>query len=221
MSKNLIKLIGVVAVIGIVAVTLRHYGITESIQSASKLKAQVNGFGVIGPLVYIAFYIMATVFLIPALVLTILAGAAFGPVLGVVYVSIASVSGASVAFLIARYAARDMVEPWVTRNEQLQKIDAGVEQHGWRMVMITRLVPLFPFNLQNYAYGLTRIRFLTYFFVSWLCMLPGTIAYVQFGGAFISGEGDLKKTLFYFAIAAILIVLVSLIPGLIRNYRNA
>ena len=221
MSKNLIKLIGVVAVIGIVAVTLRHYGITELIQNASKFKVQVDGFGVIGPLVYIALYIMATVFLLPALVLTTFAGAAFGPVLGVVYVSIASVSGASVAFLIARYAARDMVEHWIARNEQLQKIDAGVERHGWRMVMITRLVPLFPFNLQNYAYGLTRIRFFTYFFVSWLCMLPGTIAYVQVGGAFISGEGDVKKTLFYLAIAAILIVLVSLIPGLIRNYRNA
>ena len=220
MSKNLIKLIVVVAIIGIVAVVLRHYGVTESIQSVSEIKEKVDGFGVIAPLVYIVLYIMATVFLIPALAMTSLAGVAFGPVLGVVYVSIASVIGASVAFLIARYAAREMVEQWVARNEQLQKIDAGVEQHGWRMVMITRLVPLFPFNLQNYAYGLTRIRFFTYFFVSWLCMLPGTIAYVQVGGALISGEGDLKKTTFYLAIAAILIVLVSLIPSLIRNYRN-
>lgn len=220
MSKNLIKLIVVVAIIGIVAVVLRHYGVTESIQSVSEFKEKVDGFGVIAPLVYIVLYIMATVFLIPALAMTSLAGVAFGPVLGVVYVSIASVIGASVAFLIARYAAREMVEQWVARNEQLQKIDAGVERHGWRMVMITRLVPLFPFNLQNYAYGLTRIRFFTYFFVSWLCMLPGTIAYVQVGGALISGEGDPKKTIFYLAIAAILIVLVSLIPGLIRNYRN-
>lgn len=220
MSKNLIKLIIVVALIGIVAVILRHYGVTELIQDVPKIKEKVDGFGVIAPLVYIALYIMATVFLIPALAMTPLAGVAFGPFLGVVYVSIGSVIGASVAFLIARYAARDMVEHWVARNEQLQKIDAGVERHGWRMVMITRLVPLFPFNLQNYAYGLTRIRFFTYFFVSWLCMLPGTIAYVQVGGALISGKGDPKKTVFYLAIAAILIVVVSLIPGFIRKYRS-
>ena len=220
MSKNLIKLIIVVALIGIVAVILRHYGVTELIQDVPKIKEKVDGFGVIAPWVYIALYIMATVFLIPALAMTLLAGVAFGPFLGVVYVSIGSVIGASVAFLIARYAARDMVEHWVARNEQLQKIDAGVERHGWRMVMITRLVPLFPFNLQNYAYGLTRIRFFTYFFVSWLCMLPGTIAYVQVGGALISGKGAPKKTVFYLAIAAILIVVVSLIPGFIRKYRS-
>ena len=80
--------------------------------------------------------------------------------------------------------------------------------------MITRLIPLFPFNLQNYAYGLTKIRFATYFFVSWICMLPGTAAYVQLGAAVNLGEGDIKKTLIYLAGAGIFIVLVSLISDL-------
>ena len=220
MNKNLIKLTIVVAVIGIVAAMLRYYGATELIRDVPKIKGKVDSFGGIAPLVYIALYIVATVFLIPGLPVTLLAGVAFGPFLGVVYVAIASFIGVSLAFLIARYAARDMVEHWVAGNEQLQKIDAGVERHGWRMVMITRLVPLFPFNLQNYAYGLTRIRFFTYFFVSWLCMLPATVAYVQVGGALISGKGDPKKTAFYLAIAGILIVLVLLVPGFIRKYRS-
>jgi uncharacterized membrane protein YdjX (TVP38/TMEM64 family) len=105
----------------------------------------------------------------------------------------------------------------VKDNAQFRKIDDGVERQGWRMLMITRLVPIFPFNLQNYAYGLTKIRFPTYVLVSWICMLPGTAAYVQLGGALVSGKGNLGKTLLYLALAGVLIVLVSLIPNLIRK----
>ena len=110
-----------------------------------------------------------------------------------------------------------MVEGWVQGNAQFRRIDEGVQRQGWRMLMVTRLVPLFPFNLQNYAYGLTKIRFATYFFVSWICMLPGTAAYVQLGAAVNVGEGNINKTLIYLAGAGIFIVLVSLIPNLIRK----
>jgi len=219
MNKNYLKLLIVIAVIGIVYGILRHYGATEYIKldNVPKIKEKVDSFGVIAPLVYIGFYIAATVFFLPGLPVTVLSGVAFGPLWGVVYASIGSIIGVSLAFLIARYAARGMVESWVAGNEQFRKIDEGVERQGWRMLMITRLVPIFPFNLQNYAYGLTKIRFLTYFPVSWICMLPGTTAYVQIGGALISGKGNLGKTLIYLAIAGIFIVLVSLIPTLIRK----
>ena len=219
MNKNYLKLLIVIAVIGIVYGILRHYGATEYIKldNVPKIKEKVDSFGVIAPLVYIGFYIAATVFFLPGLPVTVLSGVAFGPLWGVVYASIGSIIGVSLAFLIARYAARGMVESWVAGNEQFRKIDEGVERQGWRMLMITRLVPIFPFNLQNYAYGLTKIRFLTYFPVSWICMLPGTTAYVQIGGALISGKGNLRKTLLYLAIAGIFIVLVSLIPTLIRK----
>ena len=85
------------------------------------------------------------------------------------------------------------------------------------MLMITRLVPIFPFNFQNYTYGLTKIKFVTFFFVSWICMLPGTAAYVQLGAAVNVGEGDISATLIYLAGAGVFIVLVSLIPSLIRK----
>ena len=85
------------------------------------------------------------------------------------------------------------------------------------MVMITRLVPIFPFNLQNFAYGLTKVKFSTYALVSLTCMIPGTAAYVFAGGALVSGKGDLKTTLAYLAVAAIMFVIVSLIPGFLKK----
>ena len=222
MKRNLVKIIIVIIVIVSAYSLLSHYGVTEYLKrdNIPKIKEKINSFGVIAPLVYIGFYIIATVFFLPGLPVTMLSGLAFGPVWGVVYASIGAIIGVSCAFLVARYVARDMVEGWVKGNAQFRRIDEGVHRQGWRMLMVTRLVPLFPFNLQNYAYGLTKIRFATYFFVSWICMLPGTAAYVQLGAAVNVGEGNIKKTLIYLAGAGVFIVIVSLIPSLIRKRQS-
>ena len=219
MNKNLIKLIIVLAAIGAVYSFLRVLGAAEFLawENIPKLKEKINSFGAIAPLTFVGFYVVAVVFFLPGLPVTALSGFAFGPLWGVVYASIGSVIGVSCAFLIARYTARGMVEAWVAGNAQFRKIDNGVKKQGWRMLMITRLVPIFPFNLQNYAYGLTQIKFSTYFLVSWICMLPGTVAYVQLGAAVNVGEGNVKVTLMYLAVAGVFIALVSLIPTLIRK----
>ena len=219
MKRNLAKIIIAIIVIVAVYALFSHYGVIKYLKpdNIPQIKEKIEGFGVIAPLVYIGFYIVATVFFLPGLPVTMLSGLAFGPIWGVVYASIGAVIGVSCAFLIARYVARGMVEGWVQGNTQFQRIDAGVQRQGWRMLMITRLVPLFPFNLQNYAYGLTRIKFSTYVLVSWICMLPGTAAYVQLGAAVNVGEGNINKTLIYLAGAGVFIVLVSLIPNLIRK----
>jgi len=219
MNRNLIRLIVAIAVIAVVYGVLRHYGVTEYLtrDNIPKIKEKINSFGVIAPLVYIGFYIAATVFFLPGLPVTMLSGLAFGPIWGVAYASIGSVIGVSLAFLIARYVAREMVAGWVAGNAQFRKIDEGVQRQGWRMLMITRLVPIFPFNLQNYAYGLTKIQFLTFFLVSWICMLPGTVAYVQLGAAVNVGEGNIKKTLIYLGCAGAFIVFLSFTPSLIRK----
>ncbi len=221
MTSKVIKLIIGILVIVLIYVLLRHFGLTEYIdlKNVHKIKEWVSGFGMIAPVIYIAFYITATLFFLPGLPVTVLSGVAFGPVLGVVYAWIGSVIGVSLAFLSGRYVARELVESWVSKNSQFRKIDEKVEQEGWRILMITRLVPLFPFNLQNYAYGLTKIKFFTYFLLSAIFMLPGTIAYVQLGGALVSGEGDLRKTLIYLSLAGVLILLVSLIPKLFRKQQ--
>lgn len=216
MNSKVIKLIAAFCIFILIYFLLRHLGLTEYIdlKNVHKIKEWVSGFGIIAPIIYILFYITATLFFLPGLPVTVLSGVVFGPVIGVVYAWIGSVIGVSLAFLTARYVARDLVENWVSGNAQFQKIDEKVEQEGWRILMFTRLVPLFPFNLQNYAYGLTKIKFFTYVLVSSIFMLPGTIAYVQIGGALVSGEGDLHKTLIYLSLAGVLILFVSLIPKL-------
>ena len=195
MKKSLIKILIAVGIILTVYFVLRHYGITKHIrlENVPKIKTWVESFGVIAPLIYLGLYLISTVFFLPGFPITVLAGFIFGPLWGVFYASIASIISVACAFLVARYVARDLVEGWVRENAQFRKIDAQVEEQGWRILMVTRLVPIFPFNLQNYAYGLTRIRFSTFVLTSAVFMLPGTIALVMLGGAFVSGEGSVLR----------------------------
>lgn len=212
----------VILLVGLVVggtIVARALGLQELVRldNLAKLKHWIEGFGPLSPLVFIVGYILAVIFFVPGLPITVLAGVAFGPLWGTLYVSLASTIGASLAFLIARYGARGMVERWVDENPRLTKIDQAVARHGWRIVMITRLVPLFPFNLQNYAYGLTRVGFWTYLLTSWPCMLPGTAAYTFAGGALSEGGGDIQRTLTYLGIAGVLLVLVSLVPRWLKR----
>ena len=222
MKKSTIKILIAVGVVAAVYLVLRDYGVTDDIrlENVPKIKTWVAGFGKIAPLVYIGLYLVSTVFFLPGSPVTVLAGFVFGPLWGIFYASVASIISISIAFLIARYVARDLVEGWVKNNAQFRKIDEQVEEQGWRILMFTRLVPIFPFNLQNYAYGLTSIRFSTYVLVSAIFMLPGTAAFVQLGGAFVSGEGNIWKTLLYLGIAGVLMLLLSLIPRLLQKYQT-
>jgi uncharacterized membrane protein YdjX (TVP38/TMEM64 family) len=216
---NWIKLIiATVVILGVIA-TMYYFGLFQyvSMQNIMNLKSWINGLGPIGPLVYVLLFIAACLFFLPGLPVAILGGLAFGPIMGTVWASIGSTLGAAAAFLVARYVARDMVEGWAQSNQVFKKIDDGVAAQGWRMLMITRLVPVFPFNLQNYAYGLTKIGFPTYVLVSWICMLPGAMAFTFMGGAIVSGEGNLGMTFMYLGIGAVVFVIISLIPGWIRK----
>ena len=201
---------------------LKHFGVFQylSLDNMARLKEWILGFGALGPVIYILLWVAACIFFLPGLPVALLGGVAFGPLLGTALTSVGSVLGATAAFLVARYAARSMVEGWVEGNDQFRKIDEGVRKQGWRMLMITRLVPVFPFNLQNYAYGLTNIRLGTYVVVSFLCMLPGSAAFCFAGGSLTSG-GSLKKTFMYLGVAAVFFVIISLIPGWIKRRQGA
>ncbi|MFP4381165.1 MAG: TVP38/TMEM64 family protein [Candidatus Sumerlaeia bacterium] len=144
-------------------------------------QAWVESIGVWGPLAVIAAYIVACVFFISGAALTLVAGAIFGVVKGAIIVSIGSTLGAAVAFLVGRFFAREMVEKKVEANEKFQVIDRAVEKKGFKIVFLTRLSPVFPFVLQNYAYGLTAVRFWPYVLASWVGMLPGTVMFVYLG----------------------------------------
>lgn len=218
-KKNYTKLIIVALIILTITLVFKFTGIAQyvSIDNLNKLSDWIESYGLLGPVVYILFFIVSTAFFLPGLPVAVLGGIVFGAVWGTIYASIGSTLGATAAFLIARYAARDTVESWVKGNKQFEKIDSGVREHGWRMLMITRLVPIFPFNLQNYAYGLTDIPLKTYILVSYICMLPGAIAFTFAGGSIRSGQGDIGKTFIYLGIAGVFFVLLSLIPKWLKK----
>jgi uncharacterized membrane protein YdjX (TVP38/TMEM64 family) len=204
---------------GLLAWALGLYDLVR-LEQLARLRTRIEAFGPWAPLLYVAGYVVAELLFVPALPVTLLGGLVFGPVRGTVYTWIGGTLAAAIAFLIARHLARDTVDRWRARSPRLERIDAAVERHGWRILMLTRLVPLFPFNLQNFAYGLTRIPFWTYVGVSWACMLPATVAFTLAGGAL--SEGTAGRTLWMLAGAALLIVLVSLTPAwLARRSRAA
>ncbi|MDH3285372.1 MAG: TVP38/TMEM64 family protein [Acidobacteriota bacterium] len=140
-----------------------------------------RGLGVWGLVLFIPLYVVATVLFVPGLLLTLGAGFLFGLVKGTIVVSIGSTLGVAAAFLVGRYVARSRIESTLASRPKFRAIDAAVGREGFKIVLLTRLSPVFPFNLLNYAYGVTRVRFRDYFLASWIGMLPGTIMYVYFG----------------------------------------
>jgi uncharacterized membrane protein YdjX (TVP38/TMEM64 family) len=186
-----------------------------TMENVDKLDAWFDGLGFWAPLIFVLVWIAACVFFLPGLPVTIVGALVFGPVWGSIYSSIGATLGATAAFIVGRYAARGMVEGLIQKNQALRKIDDGVEKQGWRMLMITRLVPIFPFNAQNYVYGLTKISLPVYALVSFVCMLPGCIAFNFMAGSVRTGE--FGKALGYLAAGAVVFVILSLIPGWIKK----
>ncbi|MBF2056932.1 MAG: TVP38/TMEM64 family protein [Cyanobacterium sp. T60_A2020_053] len=140
----------------------------------------IEGLGALGALVFILLYIIATVAFLPGSVVTLGGGVVFGVVLGSIYVFIGATMGATLAFLIGRYVARDWIAKKIDGNQKFKAIDEGVGREGFKIVLLTRLSPVFPFNLLNYAYGVTGVSLKDYFLGS-VGMIPGTIMYVYIG----------------------------------------
>jgi uncharacterized membrane protein YdjX (TVP38/TMEM64 family)/rhodanese-related sulfurtransferase len=185
---------------------------------AQALQQWVQGAGAAAPLVFMAVYALGTVLFLPGSLLTLAGGALFGPVLGTFYNLTGATLGALLAFLIARYLAADWVEQ--RTGGRLRQLKEGVEKESWRFVAFVRLVPLFPFNLLNYALGLTRIRTVHYLLATYVCMLPGAIAYTYLGyagrEAVAGGEGLIHKAL----LAIALLALVAFLPRLVARFRQ-
>jgi uncharacterized membrane protein YdjX (TVP38/TMEM64 family) len=161
------------------------------------LKAALDWIGKLGPwgpVIFIGLYVAGAVLFVPGSVLTLGAGAVFGVALGSVYVSIAATLGATAAFLVGRYLARDAIAQKIENNQKFVTIDQAVEKEGWKIVLLTRLSPVFPFVLLNYAFGLTRVKLTHYVLASWIGMVPGTVMYVYLGSLVIFGAGHRRRT---------------------------
>lgn len=142
------------------------------------LKDEIESFGPWAPVVFILVYILSTAAMIPGAAMTLMAGGVFGSFWGVVYVNIAATIGAGLCFLISRKFARKAVGEWLRENPHFQKLDAMTESHGPAMVAVTRLVPIFPYGVLNYGFGLTGVGFWPYLLLTWVCMIPGTVLYI-------------------------------------------
>jgi uncharacterized membrane protein YdjX (TVP38/TMEM64 family) len=140
----------------------------------------VNSLGAVGAIAFILIYIIATVAFFPGSILTLGAGVVFGVVLGSIYVFIGAIIGATVAFLVGRYLARGWISQKIEGNEKFKAIDRAVGREGLKIVLLTRLSPIFPFNLLNYGLGITGVSLQDYVLGS-LGMIPGTIVYVYIG----------------------------------------
>jgi len=174
----------------------RHFHIQDLL---SAVLDWIRGLGTMAPLIFVVVYILATVLFLPGSVLTLGAGALFGVVKGSIVVSISATLGATAAFLVGRYLARSWVEKKIEGNDSFKAIDETVAREGWKIVGLTRLSPIFPFNLLNYTYGITNVSLRDYFLASWVGMLPGTIMYVYIGAlagdlATVGAEGSPTTT---------------------------
>ncbi len=148
-----------------------------------RLSTFVQDLGVWGPVIFAGIYVVATVLMLPGSALTLLAGAIFGLWTGVITASTGATLGAAAAFLIARYIARPTIERRLASSRRFRAVDHAIEREGWKIVALLRLSPAVPFNIQNYLYGLTAIRFWPCVLTSWVAMLPGAFMYVYLGYA--------------------------------------
>jgi len=180
MQANLTRIIAAVLLVATIAASfallpVKQY-LTELLQWAQANKA-------LGAVLVAVIYVPACLLFIPGTLITLGAGFAFGVLWGTVAVSIGSVAGATAAFLAGRGLLRGMIEDRVANNAKFAAIDRAVGVEGFKIVLLTRLSPVFPFNLLNYAYGLTKVRLRDYVLASWIGMLPATIMFVYFGSA--------------------------------------
>jgi len=203
-----------VAAVVAVLIAARYLGLGERLGG---LRTFIESLGPLGPVVFVLIYIAAVVAALPGSAITVAGGAMFGSVTGVILVSIGSTAGASLAFLISRYFARGAVAGWLGKNERFARLDELTGRHGAVIVALTRLVPLFPFNLLNYGFGLTRVRFGTYVFWSWLCMLPGTVLYVVGSDALYRGLSGGKTPWTLIGVFAAALVVVALLVRFARR----
>lgn len=182
------------------------------------VKENLDKLGIYAPILFIGLYILGTLFFLPGSLLTLAGGALFGPWLGTLYNLTGATLGATLAFMLSRYIGSE----WVQQKASgfLQKILDGVESEGWRFIAFVRLVPLFPFNLLNYALGLTRIKLLPYMLTTWICMFPGCFAYSWLGHAGSEAASGSENTMQNILIAIALLAVVIYIPRVLKKINR-
>lgn len=203
------KLVAFASIIVLVLILNTVFGWSDNIRNVDNLKFLEDAVRENFPLAVILYMILTIVscvlLALPGVTFAVLAGLLFGPLLGTILCSLASTAGAMLAFLAGRFFLKDSVKPMIQKNNYLKKwlFDTSRKNEIF-VLMVTRLVPLFPYNLQNFAYGVTDISFVSYSIYSFLFMLPGTAMYTV--GA--AGITSTENRVLYIGIALLLAVSV-------------
>jgi uncharacterized membrane protein YdjX (TVP38/TMEM64 family) len=179
-KSAIVRLVALVGVVIALFLAMKFLPVREWLTNFNDWVGQM---GVLGIFIFICVYAVATVLLAPGAILTIGAGFAFGLWKGFLAVSAGATLGASLAFLVARFIAREKIETVAQRNDKFRKVDNAIGRQGAKLIFLLRLSPVIPFNLSNYFYGLTGVRFWPYVLASWIGMMPGTFLYVYIGTA--------------------------------------
>jgi len=182
------------------------------------IEEAIRSLGAWGPVAHVALFALGTVLFVPGALFGLAGGVLFGPVWGTLLNLAGATLGATAAFLVARYVAAD----WVRQKAgaRLARLIAGVEAEGWRFVALTRLVPLVPFNLLNYALGLTRIHVASYALTSLVCMAPGALAYTWLGYAGREAMAGNDAAIRYGLAGLGLLAAVAFVPRLLQRFRS-
>lgn len=218
MNKKIIIVlcvIGLIVLAGVLYVT----GTFDTITDYTSFRNMIEGAGILGYIIYIGVYIIVAIFSIPGSIITISAGLIFGPLIGGFLSLTGATIGATCAFLIARYFARDTIVKRFGHLEIVDKIEKGVKKNGKDFLIFTRLMPFFPYSIQNYAYGLTPISVVTFFIVSYITMAPGSFIYAYMAGD-IAQNGVRLSLFIKLAIAGILLFILSQLPKIIAKVKH-
>ncbi|MBP2026762.1 putative membrane protein YdjX (TVP38/TMEM64 family) [Acetoanaerobium pronyense] len=214
-----IRTIIIILTLGIFYFIIRRLGIIDILSDLERFKLFIEERGNFGYFIYILIYGIAAVFSLPAWIFTVTAGIVFGPLKGGILALIGATVGALSAFLVSRYLARDLIVKKFGDSKVFKKIESGVEKNGRDFLILTRLVPIFPYNLQNYAYGMTNIGTLEYTLISLITMMPVSFIYAYMAGD-IAENGVTQRLFFNLLLAGIILFFISQIPKIFAKKKN-
>ncbi|TXJ20106.1 TVP38/TMEM64 family protein [Brachyspira aalborgi] len=219
MKTKYIKLIIFIALVIIILILNHNYKLYEKINNLDNFKFMINENIIKASIIYIIITAVgSSVLALPGVTFALFSGILFGPILGMILCSISATMSASISFIISRFFLKDSVKPLIEKNKYLNKIlfEDG-NKNAIMLLMITRLVPLFPYNIQNFAYGITDISFTLYTIYTFIFMLPGISLFTIASAGIISQE----NRALYFLIAGIIFVFVLIISiYLKKKYVN-
>lgn len=206
-------------IFALVIYAIHAFGLFDLLTDLPHLQTLIRQSGLFGYSLYILLFIIATLFLLPGSILVIAGGIVFGPLLGILLSLIAATLASSSSFLLARWLGRDLLLKYVGHSHTFQAIEKGIARNGIDFLILTRLIPLFPYNIQNYAYGLTTIAFWPYTLISALTTLPGIVIYTVMASD-LANEGITLRFILQLCLAGLALFILVQLAKLYARHKH-